>query len=301
MVVMDAFRLMTAFSQRGQRYLWTDAYAVCAWLALGEQARALALVDEVHHTLGKQGGQWLDDASEAHPTRGGLRIGKPLPERAPGEPLDQALEWDRDGQYFHYLTRWMHALHQVFRATSDERYEMWARELAQAAERGFVKGGRMVWKMSVDLSRPLVPSMGQHDPLDGFVTCAEIGAPKGAYEEMVAGIDLATTDPLGIGGLLEDALRMERLKLDNGGVLAAARDGLRRLRRTELAFRELGLAIGLHAAERLASRALQEFVPLAGEIEAFWLKRIGDDLWREHEDINDVMLATSLAPQGWLD
>jgi hypothetical protein len=26
------------------------------------------------------------------------------------------------------------------------------------------------WKMSIDLSRALVPSMGQHDPLDGFVT-----------------------------------------------------------------------------------------------------------------------------------
>src|SRR4051812_42039697 len=197
MVVMDAFRLMTAFSQRGQRYLWTDAYAVCAWLALGEQARALALVDEVHHTLGKQGGQWLDDASEAHPTRGGLRIGKPLPERAPGEPLDERLEWDRDGQYFHYLTRWMHALHQVFRATGDARYEQWARELAQAAQRGFVQNGRMVWKMSVDLSRAQVPSMGQHDPLDGYVTAVEIGAPAEAYGAMLAATELTADDALG--------------------------------------------------------------------------------------------------------
>ena len=28
--------------------------------------------------------------------------------------------------------------------------------------------------MSTDLTRPLVPSMGQHDPLDGFVTCNEL-------------------------------------------------------------------------------------------------------------------------------
>ena len=34
----------------------------------------------------------------------------------------------------------------------------------------------MYWKMSIDLSRPLVASMGQHDPLDGFVTCAELDA-----------------------------------------------------------------------------------------------------------------------------
>jgi hypothetical protein len=50
---------------------------------------------------------------ETHPTRGGLRIGKQLPERRPGEPYDPQVEWDRDGQYFHYLTKWMHALDQA--------------------------------------------------------------------------------------------------------------------------------------------------------------------------------------------
>jgi hypothetical protein len=28
--------------------------------------------------------------------------------------------------------------------------------------------------MSIDLSRPLVDSRGQHDPLDGLVTCLEL-------------------------------------------------------------------------------------------------------------------------------
>ncbi len=74
---------------------------------------------------------------EAHPTRGGLRIGKPLPERAPGEPFDERLEWDRDGQYFHYLTKWMHALDQVARATGQPMFNVWARELAHAAHRAF--------------------------------------------------------------------------------------------------------------------------------------------------------------------
>jgi hypothetical protein len=32
----------------------------------------------------------------------------------------------------------------------------------------------MYWKMGIDLSRPLVPSMGQHDPMDGFVTYNEL-------------------------------------------------------------------------------------------------------------------------------
>ena len=129
---------------------------------------------------------WISGLSETqgelHPTRGGLRIGKPLPERPRGAPFDEQLEWDRDGQYFHYLTKWMHALDQVSRATRDARFNTWARELAEAAHRSFTGephghgAPRMVWKMSIDLSRPLVPSMGQHDPLDGLITCLQLQA-----------------------------------------------------------------------------------------------------------------------------
>jgi hypothetical protein len=77
-----------------------------------------------------------------------------------------------------------------------------------------------------------------------------------------------------------------------------------------LAFRELGLAIGLHAVERLrnlmgttpARDALMSYVPLAETIEAFWLEPGSRqvDSWMEHQDINMVMLATSLAPDGYL-
>src|SRR5688572_29566421 len=100
-----------------RRYLWTDAYAVRNFLVLHEttgdadqRERALRLVDQVHHVLGRHRSDdprqgWISglDVSEGegHPTRGGLRIGKPLPERAPREPYDARLEWDRDGQYFH--------------------------------------------------------------------------------------------------------------------------------------------------------------------------------------------------------
>src|SRR5258706_6251131 len=59
-----ARELMLAFTGRGRRYLWTDAYAVCNWLGLGDRERALRLVDAVHQTLGRHGGRWLDDASE---------------------------------------------------------------------------------------------------------------------------------------------------------------------------------------------------------------------------------------------
>ena len=348
-----------------RRYLWTDAFAVCTLLGLAREAGdkhdrelALELVDQVHHVLGRHRDDdprsgWISGLGEAegeeHPTAGGLRIGKELGERWPEEPFDERREWDRDGQYLHYLTKWMHALLQVARATGDEVYHRWAVELARAAHAAFTvrsQGGlRMVWKMSIDLSRPLVPSMGQHDPLDALVTYLQLTAAAdgsaGLDEEIreaaaIAGeVRLPTTDPLGIGGLLGDACRLLQLEAGGDGrpeltgrVLTAcgaslqAFAGDRSLRLPasgRLAFRELGLAIGLHGAERmdgllqqLGSRRradlrplvheLEPQVPLAGRIEAFWRDPAARraPTWTEHEDINAVMLATSLAPEGYL-
>jgi hypothetical protein len=373
---------MTSFAERtglsregpGQRYLWTDAFAVCNFLGLARatgEARyrdlALKLVDRVHHTLGQRRPDdaqrgWLSGLlaaeAEAHPTRGGLRIGKKLPERSQDEPFDDQLEWDRDGQYFHYLTKWMHALDQVSRSTGRPELNLWARELAETAHRAFVYTAgvtrrRMYWKMSVDLARPLVRTMGQHDPLDGYITYAELratasklpGTPSGpGLEEEARDLasmidnDLATADPLGLGGLLVDADRVDQLARQGAfpdgelrnTLLKAALAGLERyveggdLRRPaehRLAFRELGLAIGLHAAasmreaaeadrrhsrESPEARALLEklarYDSLRGQIVAFWLepRHRSGRTWTEHRDIDEVMLATALAPEGFL-
>lgn len=372
-----ALALMAAFAERTgldsgreqRRYLWTDAFAVCNFLGLaratGDQAqeeRALLLIDQVHHVLGRHRadegrGGWLSDLpepeGEAHPTCAGLRIGKPLPERRPEEPFDERLEWDRDGQYFHYLTKWMHALDQATRATGRALFNVWGRELARAAHRAFTyvpAGGgtrRMHWKMSVDLSRPLVPSMGQHDPLDGLVTCAQLEATpvrvpsapslaeaRSDFAAMVRIPGLATTDPLGLGGLLAEAYRVHQLArrgaMPHGeelleGLLAAALFGLRAyveqsdLRapaERRLAFRELGLAIGLASVARLGEHSsdlgtdaraavgqLSRYLALRSEIESFWLRPTSREAasWRGHADINDVMLATSLEPDGYLE
>ena len=100
--------------------------------------------------------------------------------------MNERLEWDRDGQYYHYLTKWMHALNRVSRTTGDPTPLGWAMELAKTAHARFTyappAGGpkRMFWKMSIDLTHPLVPSMGQHDPLDGFVTYSELQAAASA-------------------------------------------------------------------------------------------------------------------------
>ncbi|MCT8337857.1 hypothetical protein FKB36_10275 [Methanoculleus sp. Afa-1] len=350
-----------------RRYLWTDAYAVCNYLELfrrtGDAAYrdlALRLVDQVHHTLGRHRDDdprtgWIsglpDEEGEAHPTRGGLRIGKPLPERRPGEPFDERLEWKQDGQYYHYLTKWMHALNRVSRTTGDPAYTRWAVELAGVAHAAFTytlpsDGRRMYWKMSTDLSRPLVPAMGQHDPLDGFVTYSEFQAAGGTglsveiadMARICRSEPLSTDDPLGIGGLLYDAGRISQLAGREGfayedllpSVLDAALSGLRRFTRGgtlrypadhRLAFRELGLSIGLSGVGPLLERvrdnpvlfgrdgnvqqraeALMEYVPLTDAIERFWMDGTNQKAgtWAQHREINMVMLATSLAPGEFL-
>jgi hypothetical protein len=363
-------------SAHPRRYLWTDAFAVCNYLNLFQKTTnltyrdlALRLVDQVHHTLGRHRDDdcrtgWISGLAlqegELHPTRGGLRIGKSLPEREIIESYNEQREWDRDGQYYHYLTKWMHALNRVSKVTGDPDYVTCAIELAQTAHAGFTylpsTGSRkkMYWKMSIDLSRPLVPSMGQHDPLDGLITYNELqltatrvfGQPVqpvlvqeiADMTDICRSISLNTADPLGIGGLLSDAIRITQLTMRGGPVYAglletlidSALVGLDSLTesgslelpaRHRLAFRELGLSIGLAGVEKLPEwisknqslsgstsslqqrlKSLMEYVPMREKIEQFWLddKNREAFTWTEHREINMVMLATSLAPDGFL-
>ena len=347
-----------------KRYLWTDAHAVCTFLGLyratdDEEFRrlALALIEQVHHVLGRHRPEdsrqgWISGLGEEqgreHPTAGGLRIGKELGERRRSDPIDERLEWERDGQYFHYLTKWMHALCRAAAVSGDDHYARWARDLARAAYAGFVvtdRGGRRLrWKMSIDLSYPLVASSGHHDPLDGYITFREImyAGSNGLDEEvgelagMLEGQDWATGDALGIGGLLFDACRV--IELTAAGHLRGAAlartlltDALQSLAAFEaasslghpaeyrLAFRELGLSIGLHAIDRMRQlaraaaapfdsntmrtlEALHRYAGKAASIESFWQKQSSQQArsWREHADINAVTLATSLLPDEFL-
>ena len=356
-----------------RRYLWTDAFAVCNYLELYRQSDnqeylqlALKLVDQVHHTLGKnrKNDTWLsglsDEEAKLHPTLGGLRIGKQLDERGANEPFDDRLEWQRDGQYYHYLTKWMHALNSVSRVTHNGVYNQWAMELAQVSHAAFTytsgKGDvkKMVWKMSVDLSRPLIESMGQHDPLDGWITYQELVSTaalfpdtenkinlKAEIEDLTATcseIDWKTADSLGIGGLLSDAYRLVQLicnkKLSDDNMLKklledinislkvyAEQNTLNLSAKNRLAFRELGLAIGLSAIHLMQSKInqntehfrninqlnfslsqIKEFYPLFDFIKNFWSepKHCTVNSWTEHADINNIMLATCLAPDSYL-
>ena len=196
-------------------------------------------------------------------------------------------------------------------------------------------GRRLVWKMSIDLSRPLVPSMGQHDPLDGLITCAQLQTTASMLPS-----DTARAGPRRGGRRLRDHDRGARL-VDPGParprrshdgrlsrraadasrglpdgelldtLLAVALEGLPHYARqgdlrlpvsSRLAFRELGLAIGLRAIE---------LVERDQALTRYSLARLGDrspsgsipstrppGSWAEHRDINEVMLATSLVPEG---
>ena len=99
----EAIEIMLSFAERTgvtsgrtpRRYLWTDAFAVCNLLGLyretGEDGFlkfALELVHQVHDVLGRHRNDdarsgWIsglpDSQAELHPTIGGLRIGKKLP------------------------------------------------------------------------------------------------------------------------------------------------------------------------------------------------------------------------------
>jgi hypothetical protein len=207
--------------------------------------------------------------------------------------------------------------------------------------------------------------MGQHDPLDGFVVVTQLRATGEALQPappapragprlddeladfgaMMEGRDWTTSDPLGLGALLMDAslvqqlaargafprgeLQDELLAAALGGLSEYAREGeLDRPAAARLAFRELGLAIGLQAAEgmqreaagppraveredrasgagpetRRRLEAILAYAPLRGRIESFWLdpEHRRAPSWTEHRDINEVMLATSLVPDGCL-
>jgi hypothetical protein len=380
-----AIRLMSQFARRTglspaardpHRYLWSDAFAVCNFLELFGRTndqeyrdRATELIEQVHRVLGRYRDDdmrsgWIsglnEEAGREHPTAGGLRIGKSLAERDANEALDDRLEWDRDGQYFHYLTKWIHALCQATFVTGDFEYGRWAVELGEAAFEGFVRrsaSGEVVgvyWKMSTDLSRPLVPSIGLHDALDGFITFREaqhvvakspaddgvtdLSSATESLSALCQNRDWTTDDPLGLGGLLFDSRRLCQL-IGEGRpgdvrlleqVLQACHNGLtdfiasRYLNRPishRLAFRELGLAIGLKALPIIADaikkdsglfgswtalrRTIELLLPyerLSEDIVSVWLPNAQpqNEIWQAHQDINDVMLATAIMPDTFL-
>jgi hypothetical protein len=150
-----------------------------------------------------------------------------------------------------------------------------------------------------------------------------------------------TTDSLSLGGLLTEAAQLTHL-IASGDIefddllprlLSDARHSLEAYASggelvlpvaARLAFRELGLSIGLRCldpmrvaikqhAERLAGmrsattlldgvESMARFAPMAERIESLWLTEEAQSstAWEAHLDINSAMLATSLVPDMFI-
>jgi hypothetical protein len=154
------------------RYLWTDAFGVLNFLTLFKELNetkyltlAKRLVESVHGVLGwtRDGKSRLPRATDENPLGGGLRIGKEE-ENGP----------DGDGQYHHYLTLWMFTLNRLSIASRDPSYNNYAISLAHAIHPYFFLGRttsrpRMMWKISVDMEKPLFTGQGHLDAHTGYV------------------------------------------------------------------------------------------------------------------------------------
>ncbi|KAF7719286.1 Uncharacterized protein PECH_004778 [Penicillium ucsense] len=263
------------------RYLWTDAFGVINLLTMHKEYNrtggvhmqddqyltlARRLIETVHQVLGRtrDGRSPLPGATEHNPLGGGLRIGK-TDEDGP----------DCDGQYHHYLTIWMFALNRMAVASGNMHYNDQAIQLARAIHPRFfvdrkTARPRMVWKMSMDLSRPLVSSEGNLDPIDGFVifrllqaTAATTGDAHVLDEEIAdyrrvmdrKGQHFVSKDPLDLGMTLWTAHWFAETEKWASSLVARCFEQLydlfeiqrylERGIRSRLAFREFGTSLGL--------------------------------------------------------
>lgn len=235
----------------GKRYLWTDALGVVLLVSLykatGEQKwwdEAEWVVGEVERVLGRNRG---------------IRIGEAA---------------DRDGQYFHYLARWLFALSRLARV--DESYRTKGIGLARQIHRPFVMPGRgVIWKMKEDLSGPYPGyGLGALDAFDGYVSYRLLDEKELASEiaEMKALLDaqyrdLIITQDLGIGMMLwmshffpeEEWARVQRgrclhtldvMWVDPPGYFC--REPM--LPEVFFAFTNYGVSIGLQSVQQLPGR-----------------------------------------------
>lgn len=234
----------------GLRYLWTDAFGVVLLVslhrALGEQRylhEAEALIAAVDAVLGRERG---------------FRIGE--------EP-------DRDGQYFHYLMKWLYALFVIGRylPTYHERAIAIARDVHAA----FCLPGRgVLWKMREDLSGSYPGyGFGAIDAFDGYVTyslldrealASEIADMRGLIAQ--SALELTIQQDLGIGMMLwlshffprEDWAVMQRARclatLDHMWIRDSyfCREPL--LPEVKFAFTNYGVGIGLQSVGEHADR-----------------------------------------------
>jgi len=304
------------FGRTHGRYLWTDAFGVCNLISLYHVTKdkqflefADVLINDVHDVLGKDraGRARLGNATNERPTLGGLRIGK---EKEEG--MD-----DGDGQYFHYLTKWMFALNRMTIATQQSKYNSWALDLAKSVHKNFVVKNlngqlRMYWKISIDMSRPHTLSEGNLDPFDGYVTYRILQETAGTDElkdlisdmqKMVAARSNRRRDmydPLDAGEALwichwypneEWSVKLSRDAAKGIDVLYQMGE-FDKIQEFRLAFREFGTVIGVKCFPSRMDEAWQQRADAL-------LHQWDHQLYTRDKDITPVMYCSALMPGVW--
>jgi hypothetical protein len=272
----------------GKRYLWTDAFGVVLLVSLfratGDKRfldQAEWVVAEVDRVLGRERG---------------IRIGE-----AP----------DRDGQYYHYLAKWIFALTRLGSILPDYRER--ALSLVGEIHEPFIRRRvGVVWKMKEDLSAPYPGyGLGALDAFDGYVAYRLLDerALAGAIADMREIMELsypkmAITQDLALGMMLwlchvypqEDWARvqgprcistLENMWVDPPGYFCREPHA----RTVRFAFTNYGVSLGLQAVGAMPERV--------DRLHAFFARyRSGDEY--DTEAITHVMACCAYFPGDWL-
>uniref|UniRef100_A0A914VG78 Uncharacterized protein n=1 Tax=Plectus sambesii TaxID=2011161 RepID=A0A914VG78_9BILA len=218
----------------------------------------------------------------------------------------------QDGQYYHYLTKWMFALNRMSLATKEQHFNAWAVDLVKAVHPHFVQtvNGRlrMFWKMSIDLSQPLVPSEGGLDPYDGYVTyrllqdySQDEQLLRKEIDEMRTLVEARyrhyrTNDTLDAGEALwlshfypnEDWAKQLHLKASEAVDSLWQQGEFSGNWKRRLAFREFGTTIGVQMHPELKTRWMDRI----NQLHSLWVEH----LFKRDDDITPVMFCSSLLP-----
>ncbi|KAI1082643.1 hypothetical protein F5B20DRAFT_532073 [Whalleya microplaca] len=236
----------------------------------------------------------------------------------------------------------MFALNRLALATADRRWNDLAVELAKAVHPRFMTRceGResMVWKVSVDMRRVLVPSKGHLDDVDGFVVFrllretgrrfdGEMSAEGGKervdlsseindYRRVMAHTPKSLSgDPLDLGMSLwvahldrsaewSRALAAVGLRVARDRVVPASRAPLgSRDRYARLAFREFGACLGIkcYFGDGEGDEESRDLLEGVDAILGVWEHKLEEGYDVDLRPINLVMYAAALIPGAFRD